>query len=413
MERSEATENEAFLDQFDRPGAIIANIVAHIVAVVPISLYVMAAPSLMKTFEVGPSSFGAMISLGMIAASATALVVGSNAYRLDLRRTSMLGILFHIAGYLIAFMADVFTGIMVARVVSSIGDALLLSSANALLSRSRNNTRFWALSAVASGLGSSIGTFALGRTLDNFGPDVFFGGMIVAGLVTLPMLLLFPRYTMPEAERGKRPGNFVERLFVSLGSARGLAILTGAMLLGLGNSALFSFSAVIGTQTGLTTSQIGSVQSISYIVVTCVNAGIAVVATKFGKAKPVLVIATVFAVSAITLGSPGSFTAYAFALICMAAAFRSTNPYVYSISARQDPAGGVVASLVVFVGIGNAIGPILTPWMLGDSNDYTYVGYASAAIVATGLSILAFISFGHEREDREKGTPQQSAPSAH
>lgn len=400
MEPVKEREDQAFLRQFDAPAAIVGNLLVRIVAVVPISLYVMVAPALMKAYHVGPGSIGTMLSIGMIIASVVALIVGSNAYRLNLRYTAMLGMLVHIAGNVVAVTLGVWAGVVAARAISAIGDAMVLSCANAALSRSRNNTRYWAISGVLTGLGASFGTFALGRTLDRYGPNVFFGAMIVAGLLTFSLLWLLPPFTLPVGQRARRAGNLGARLFASLGSKGGVIVLVGVMLICMGNSAIFNFSAIIGSQAGFSTEQIGAAQSLSYFVVTALNLCIVVIAARFGHARPVLLLAAIFVASAIVMGFAPSYLAYAGSLVAMAAAYRASNPYIYGISAKQDPSGGIPASLVVVFGLGSALGPSFTALMLQVSRDYRYIGIAAAGFFITGAMMLATLAFAHERAAR-------------
>ena len=400
MTISTSSEDPVFLQQFDKLSAIIANIIAHVIAVVPISLYVMSAPTFMKAYDVGVTDIGKMMSFGMLAASVTGLIVGGNAYRLNLRNLSIIGGLFHIVGYTIALQSETFNGVIVARMISSVGDAFILSSANALLGRSSQNTRYWALSSVITGLSSSVGTFALGYSLDIYGPSVFFIGMIVAGCIAIPFMFLLPTHTLPAEERLPKPGNFFQRLFLTMGSLKGLAIMLSAMLIAISNSAIFSFSAVIGQQANLVTEQIGQVQSMSYIAVTLVNISIVFIATRFGRAKPLLILGAIFATAAIALGNASDYAIYAFGVICLSASYRATTPYLFGVSSRQDKSGGIVASIIVFVGLGFAIGPMLTAFVLDGGDDYTVIGLMSASLFVTAMLVLAYISFGHEKEDK-------------
>ncbi len=400
MSTAEGGGGSALPSKFDAPSAIIANVLAHIVTVVPLALYVMAAPALMKAFDVGQASIGVMLSIGLACSSVTALAVGSNAYRLNLRTTAMLGMLVHISGNVVALLAGVWEGILLARGMSAVGDAMLLSSANAVLARSSKNTRNWAICSVATGLSTSIGTFALGQTLDEFGPDIFFGAMIVLGLLILPTLWFLPTHTLPEAERGKRKGGFVANLRAAMGSAKGLAILIGIMLLGLANNSIFGFSTIIGSQIGLSTAQFGTVQSMAYIGGTTANLIIIFVAARFGQARPLMLLGAILALSALLLGTASSYLLYAIAVVGMATAYRGTNPYVYGTAARHDPSGGVAASLVVFIGIGGTIGPMLTGFILGNSQDYTPIGFLAAALFACGAALLVWVALSQERAGR-------------
>ncbi len=394
----------AAVSKFDAPSAIVANVLAHIVTVVPLALYVMVAPALMSTYDVGQQSIGVMLSLGLASASITALIVGSNAYRLNLRNTAMLGILVHVSGNVVAVLSGVWEGILLARAMTAVGDAMVLSSANAVLARSSKNTRNWAICSVATGLSTSLGTYLLGLTLDQYGPNIFFVSMIVIGLLFLPTLWFLPTHTLPESERGKRKIGFFDNLKKAMGSAKGLAILFGIMLTGMANNSIFGFSTIIGSQIGLSTEQFGSVQSMAYIGGTTINLLIIFIASRFGQARPILLLGVVLAASALLLGTTSSYLFYAIAVVSMATAYRGTNPYVYGTAARHDPSGGVAASLVVFIGIGGTIGPMLTAFIIGDSQDFTPIGIVASALFAFGAALLVWVALSQERASKGVST---------
>lgn len=391
------TSDPSLQQQFDSPGAVIANVVGHVIAVAPPALYVMSAPVLMSHYSVGTAEIAQMLGLGMIMASIAAFCVGLYAQRANQRNIAVLGVALHLAGSLVALTTGSWVGLIIGRCISAIGDGMALASTNAVLARNSKNVRYWAVSGVATTLAISLGTLLLGMTLGDRGPSMLFIMLLAAGACGLPLMFLLPRYTLGAEERAAIEGQSFRALFATLGNKTSLLILFSTLLIAVGDTAIFSFVAVIGSQRGYPLEQIGIVQSVTYITVTVTGLAVAYYAMRWGRARPVLVFSILFAAAALVLSGIEQFAAYAVGSLFMAVAFRGILPFVYGVAAAHDKSGSLTAILAVCVGLGSSIGPNLGVAVMGGDDNFLAAGVLGATLCLIGGAVQAVISFRQER----------------
>lgn len=401
-----------FLAQFDKSGAIIANVVAHIIAAVPSTLYAIAAPVLVDTYDVTTGDIAILVSAGMAMTMLASLLVGFNVYRLDMRTACGLGMVLHIAGSLVSLFAGSWTFILVGRVLGAIGDGTILSASNAVLGRSKQNTRNWGISGVVTGLSTTAASYGLGVTLMTYGDDALFFGLLLAGLVALPLMMLIPRYTLPPEHRKPPEVRGFQRIASAFGSWIGVTLLMGGCFVAFGDSMVWFFNGIIGDQAGLTSEQIGTWVGAAYFAATFGALIAAVIGHRFGRMWPLIILGSLCAVGTVLLGMADDLFSFAFACVLMMGTFRAIIPFLYGTCARQDQSGGINAMFTVAVGLGGVIGPLFTNLLLGDGESFVLPGIVGAAILLTGALIHAFISYGHERADAEARMMKATAATA-
>lgn len=389
----------SFQRQFDAPGAIVANIVGHVIAVAPPALYIMSAPVLMKHYSVGTAELAQMLGIGMAMASLAAFCVGLFSQRANQRAIAISGVGLHLLGSLVALLTGTWIGLIAGRALSAVGDGMALASTNAVLARNSQNVRYWAISGVATTLAISLGTLLLGMTLEDRGPPILFIMLLVTGACGLPLMAWLPKHTLePEARSALAKVSF-RGLFAPMGNKAAALVLASTLLIAVGDTAIFSFVAVIGSSRGYPLEHIGLVQSVTYFIVTATGLAVAFYATRWGRARPILLFSILFAAASLMLSGIPQFEIYAAGSVVMAVAFRGILPFVYGVAAAQDRSGSLTAILGVCVGLGSSIGPNLAVWVMGSSGNFLLAGILGAVLCLAGGAIQAGISFGQERTD--------------
>ncbi len=382
--QQESYANPDFQKQFDAPGAVIANVIGHVIAVAPPALYVMSAPVLMKHYLVGAAEIAQMLGIGMAMASVAAFFVGLYTHRANQRNIALAGVVLHMFGSLVALLTGTWGGMIAGRAMSAIGDGMALASTNAVLTRNSQNVRYWAISGVATSLAISLGTLFLGMTLESRGPSILFVMLLVTGACGLPLMAWLPKYTLETASRAAIGKVSVRALLKPLGNKPAILILGSTFLIAVGDTAIFSFVAVIGSARGYPLEQIGIVQSVTYFTVTATGLAVAYFAMRWGRAKPVLLFSLLFAAASMTVTGLQGFWAYAAGSLIMAVAFRGILPFVYGVAAAQDRSGGLTAILGVCVGLGSSVGPNLAVVAMGDSGNFLIAGTLGAVLCLIG-----------------------------
>ncbi len=394
-------ELDAFLaaPDWSSRGAILANVAAHVVAAGPAAIYRLIVPAIMARYNVTAVEVGYMFSIAAVCTGVCAILVGINARRMNFRRVCTAATAIHVVGALTSMFAPTFSILLFGRALSACSDGVLICAANAALARSSQPTRNWTWCAVAVGLTGAIGNAVVGRLIPLYGMEAAFLIVAMLGLVVLPTQLFIPGLRPPAGVA--MPVTVREAPFKAIAYA--LSGRTGMLLMGMivlftvGSGMLSPFDAVIGTNVGLSIPEIGDIRGTAFAVATAVLFFGLWLGDRVGCAWPFLITGMLVAISDGAVGTAGTATIFAIAIIVGDAAHRLNGPYYAAVLARHDRSGSLNGAAIAFVNVGLAIGPVVGGHLREATGSYAMVGLSSMTLGLVGFGIMAMMAFRQER----------------
>lgn len=298
----------------------------------------------------------------------------------------------HLAGISIVIAANVFSAfapslsfLFLARALSGLGEGLLLANLNALICRTENPDRMFALSQTTIALFGITLFLTVPSLIGLYAAGGVFGFVCIVGLIALIATVFFPRLSSTggsETDSQDSP------------SGRFLLPLTALGILFIGCQGSWTFLERMGIAKGFELQNIGYFLTIGQGIGLLGPICAAFVSRKIGR--PIaIVIGLVISGSAVMLASqPVADFFYVFS----AGAFQFATLFIVtsylSHLAQLDPSGKAVAAAPAFINLGSAAGPALMGVTL-TAGGYPAVGWA--VIVSYFIAALLVLKTPHSK----------------
>jgi predicted MFS family arabinose efflux permease len=281
------------------------------------------------------SAVGAMFSFENAAFFITLLLISGPIARISRARTAVAGILVLIVGNVASAYAGSFDALLIGRVITGIGAALVAAAGTAAVASSMQPERIFAIITILHNIILSAQFKIIPYVTTETDPTGCYLTMAAFGVVSLPLCgwLLPPRKT--DADEG----NLATLLLSAPNRSFALVVLMGLLLFEVGQSGLFTFLDQIGIQAGLDADGRGSIMSATSFMGMSGAVLAAWLGTRFGRAWPVTIGLTLNVVAVAGLAVCNSEFAYFSLNLLWGVAYNFLLPYMYGALATLDDRG--------------------------------------------------------------------------
>jgi DHA1 family inner membrane transport protein len=357
------------------------------------ALMIMAVPGFVMLF--GAQSPLSDQQLGFVASwdiNATAAAIGAATLlisRMNWRVLALLGTALIVVGNLWTAETHDFTGIVMARVCTGIGEGLAIAVAFAALGSAANPDRAFGIYLIV-GLAVSAAALALFPILQGaFGAQTTFRGIAAVALASSLLLIWLPDCN-PKVVTAE-PGAAL--------CSRGLAFagLLGVFLYFIAQGAMWSYFERIGNASGVNPVRIGQAMAISSFAGGAGSLVAILWSSRTGRTWPLIVSGGISIVSFYLLSGHVTAAVLIVAGILFNFAWNLSQPLLSGICADADVKGRVVVAMGCIQTIGFGAGPALGALVLHDHNFMPVASLSAAVLLASLVIVVSGIRAEHRR----------------
>lgn len=312
--------------------------------------------------------------------------------RISWRQLALIGLGLITAGSLATAFVHTEGAFIAARVCAGAGEGLTVGVSFAALGQTRNPDRAFGIY-LAAGLTISAAILLLLPILQpRIGTAPFFIGIAVLAVLCgalVPWLTVGNAPTTAGSSGRSGPTGIHWRL-ASAG-------LLGVLLYFLAQGAVWSYFGDIGAASGIRAAFIGRALAISSM------AGIGgallavLIATRFGRALPLIASAGASAASFLLLKGHVSTAAFICSAVLFNAAWNFSQPFLSGLCADADSRGRIVCAMGCIQTVGTGLGPAAAALLLGKGGFSPVLWMSLAVLVASMIVVLAGLR-AHHRE---------------
>lgn len=356
----------------------VALIVAHCAGMVDLVALPVWVGTLIQHYRLDPQQAGGLVTLFLVGAVLSSVVVASRFQRVRGRWLAAFG--YAVAAIVFGLLSQPleYTTMAALHAAGGLAAGAALSATHGTIARSANPHLKFAI------VGMGLGVFAvlflgtsprLVAAAGGYMLFAIFGAvMMVAALVSA---FGFPD---PELEAPAVTGRSVARIAPAVWFG-----IVGISAMALVQSMTFSFLERVGNDRGFSLAAITAVLVVLGIV-NLFPAALAAFFEKRWRARTVLMVGPVLqALLAAVIMNASGFYAYAAAASVFAAVMIFTHTFAFGLMARLEPSGRAMAATPAMLMVGAAIGPVLGGTLVKTA------GYGSLGLAAVLIGAVAVV----------------------
>ena len=342
-----------------------------------VNLLPLVLGSLIDTWGLDATSAGLVGTLELAGLAATSLALAGPLSRGPRRSWALVGAGIALLGNGASALVDAFAPLAATRLMAGLGEGMVLAAGNAAAAAAFDPERLFARVSLLSGLYFGGALVGLPYVTGPFGPGGGFAVIALTILVCTPWTRGLP--PAPARERGVDARRAAHR-------AAALLALLAILVLNAGQSGLWVFSERLGVRAGLSSEAVGAVLGVSTLLGLGGAALAAVLGTRYGRFRPLVVgISTYLACGLILVGVPREIPFIA-ANVAWGVAFFFTLPYLLGTLAALDRRGVWTVAATAALGVGSALGPVLTGALM--ARGWSWVGWFVAISAPVALALF-------------------------
>ena len=200
--------------------------------------------SVVDSFALREGTAGIIVAIEIAASAMSAIMFSSLVHRLPIRRVGIICIIIVILGdFTSAFAGPIilFVGL---RVIAAFAAGALFALANALVAKTDNPEKAYALLGISVILAATIGFLLLTYAIERYGPQSAFAALAFLSLFGVPFMFWLPRAVIGHvASEGHMPLSSMRTMALSM--------LLGSFILYVGQNAVWVYVERIGISIGL------------------------------------------------------------------------------------------------------------------------------------------------------------------
>lgn len=309
--------------------------------------------------------------------------------RISWRQLALVGLGLIAAGSLATAFVHAEGAFIAARVCAGAGEGLAVGVSFAALGQARNPDRAFGVYLAAGLTISAIILLLLPILQPRIGTAPFFIG--IAALAVLSGALV------PWLSVGNAPATSGSSVATGIHWRLASAGLVGVLLYFLAQGAIWSYFGAIGAASGIRADFIGRALAVSSM------AGIGgallavLIATRFGRALPLVASAGASAVSFLVLRGHVSAPVFIFSAVLFNAAWNFSMPFLSGLCADADCRGRIVCAMGSIQTVGTGLGPAAAALLLPHGGFSRVLWMSLAVLVVSVIVVLAGLR-AHQRE---------------
>ncbi len=336
--------------------------------------------AMMQGYSIDETYAGNLVSLQLVTMGLAGILVSYTFRYLPARVIVIGSALLIIAANALCALGGSTTALVVGRCLTGLGEGALMAAAGAIAAGVANPHRLFSmLGLVVAGV-AAIALIATPFLIQHLGSTGVFWLLSFSPLAALVTVRWLPRVTLTSGD-APRLG--------ALKIAGAPAVLVAFSLLWIGASALWVFAELIGTQQGLTLSEVGTCLAIAQV------AGVLgpILAQRFaegiGQSRSIAAGSVVMAVAGLLMIYGHGSISYTISTALLSIGSMFLVPCFRSLMAGLDITGGVVAMSVAFYTFGFGLAPAMVAVLRPSGTGYGVVAaIATTAFILSGALVL-------------------------
>lgn len=309
--------------------------------------------------------------------------------RISWRQLALIGLGLITAGSLATAFVHTEGAFIAARVCAGAGEGLAVGVSFAALGQTRNPDRAFGIYLAAGLTISAVILLLLPILQPRIGTAPFFIGIAVLAVLCGALVPWLSAGNVPTTAGTSGPAGIHWRL-------AGAGLL-GVLLYFLAQGAVWSYFGDIGTASGIRAEFVGRALAISSM------AGIGgallavLIATRFGRALPLIASACASAASFLLLRGHVSAVVFICSAVLFNAAWNFSQPFLSGLCADADDRGRVVCAMGCIQTVGTGLGPAAAALLLGRGG-FSPVLWMSLAVLGASMIVVLAGLRAHQRE---------------
>jgi predicted MFS family arabinose efflux permease len=358
---------------------LVACIAATCIAYLTWWLQPYIVREMLDSFGTDPSRAGLALSAELIATSMTSIAVARLIATWSFRRIALTAASVAVAGAAISVGATSYNLLVLARILTGIGEGGVLMVSMSVLALMHSPDRAYAQVMFVSNLiGVALGslTQALGYTVK--GSSIVFPLMLLTFLGMYPLMLL-----LPGTPRSPRPEAGAAASHSPLMSIRVFFLLAAVVSVAAATNSLWSFYFALGQKAGMDATAVS--RSIQYTVITTSLAATIpmILGTRFGRFFPLALCLFAQTAAIAVISTSHSILAFDVAAAVYTASGFLALPYYFGYAIAEDPSGRAATVVGAAYLLAAAVSPYLGGMMIEQ------FGLQSIAWLTAGASTFA------------------------
>lgn len=329
------------------------------------------------------SSAGSLISTEFAGIGIISIFLGTVIHRISKRALALCGCLLALSANVLCVISITHDYLFLVRLLAGVGTGMAIVGGAAAISKYNDPERKFGTVNFLVALVMSTALVAAGYSFKNFGSAGIFGLMALFNLVMLPLLFLLP----VDIHRASENRSKDALPFLGLGALFILGFVTALTFKNAG----WIFGATIGTASGLTIEQVGSVIGVSTLLGISGALLSTWVGTRFGRVLPIILglsamggswlIMCLFQTPAVFIGG----------MIVNGISFLFNVSFLVGMSATLDKWGRWASIAAGFQLLGSILGPVIGGWLV-DTGGIALLGWVSFLGTVAALIPLLIVA---------------------
>ncbi len=337
---------------------------------------------------------GLLSSVELVTVALVSFVIAPQMGVWPRRNVALIGAGLAILGHACSTFAPLVLPLVAARILAGFGAGMMVAAGNACIANAENPDRLASLVIVSMCLVQLVTLNLMPVFVERWSYAGAYGFEAVFILLMVPLIFMLPQYRpAPDGPESHRRG-------FPVGAAIAIAVIVG--LFSAREAALWAFSQPIGVRTGLSNQQVGTVLGITGALGILGAVTAAVLGTRYGRMKPMIVGLFMNAVLSFWISQTNDPVVFSIVEIVYHAFLFFTTPYLFGMAAELDGLGRLVAvaggSILLGGALGPAIGGLLISWQ-----GYTAIG----GFILLAMAVVTTLAWRLQRH-LDQGAPAAS-----
>jgi len=371
------------------PAMIVAVVLGSCVAYSGVFAMPLWVGVVTDTLKVSPSVPGYMGTVQLGAAALSSLWISRNLGKYSPRHFAAFGMVLLIIANGLSTISDTVAMLFIMRGLSGVAEGILLANLNAVISRTANPDRYFALSLTTVGVFGILVFATVPDFISQYGPLGIFGFVVLVGGVALFSIGALPASNpinvASEGTTGLRGAS--ETASLSSGGLPFLQPLAALAIIFVGCQGAWAYFERMGVDKGFSIGSIGGFLIGGQVISLFGPVSANVVGSWLGGRTAILVGVMVSGLAVILASQPLPDELYQIS----AGIFQFGTLFIVTsylgFLAQRDASGQNAAAAPAFMNLGSALGPASMGLMLGWGG-FPAVGWAVIATYVLGVGLL-------------------------
>lgn len=359
---------------------VVAVAVLHIAALSLPILSPLIIGGIITSLGAGEVEVGLLITVELLVMGGVSIAMAPVTVRFPAHLIALVGGVIIIVGYYLSSTAQVFNDLYPWRILSGVGNGILISINYAVAARGKRPAFLYGIGWMSVYIFTAAFAILITSLNDQLHHAIVYRWLSIAMVLVLPFYFLLPKTTAESVSLKLPEGTLLT----------GSALMIGILLVGSGMMAYYAFLERISMSINGNTAHAGVIIALAQVG-GIVGAGLAVLASnRYGLLRPLLVITGVHAICLSVATFTSSIYLLGIAAFAEAVAFIMYTPLVNGLVAEVDRQGRWAAIAAGVFVISTGIGPVVGG-VVAESTGYATLGVLNIIVAIPAIFLFLWV----------------------